>query len=287
MPETPGVKMSTLSIRLYAGVSAVLLLILLAAMPARAQDSARPASTSAVGENFHIEGGINLWNPSADITVASSGSGALAGIIGTTIDAKNDLGLQDQQLREFQVTFRPAPRHKIRFQYIPIDYENSATLNRTINFNGQRYDVGLPVNSSLQWNTYRFGYEFDFLRKSSGFAGFIADLKYTDVQASLNSPVISEFTQVKGPIPAIGGIGRYYIVPNVAITGEFTVFQLPTIQNQYSGHYVDIDIYGTFNFLNNFGVQGGYRSIDVGVVDKLDTGSVTLKGIYFGFVARY
>jgi hypothetical protein len=143
------------------------------------------------------------------------------------------------------------------------------------------------VNSSLQWNTYRFGYEFDFLRKTSGFAGFIVDLKYTDVQVSLSSPVTSEFTQVKGPIPAIGGIGRYYIVPNVAISGEVTVFQLPTIQDRYSGHYVDIDIYGTFNFIKNLGVQGGYRSIDVGVLDKLDTGSVTLKGIYFGFVARY
>jgi len=280
--------MSTLSIRLYAGIRAALLLtVLAAATPARAQSSPPPASPSALGEDFHIEGGISLWSPSADITIASSGSGALAGIIGTTIDAKNDLGLQDQQLREFQVTFRPSPRHKIRFQYIPIDYESSATLNRTINFNGQHYDIGLPVNSSLQWNTYRFGYEFDFLRKSNGFAGFIVDLKYTDVQVSLNSPVTSEFTQVKGPIPAIGGIGRYYIVPSVAITGELTVFQLPTIQDRYSGHYVDIDIYGTFNFIKNLGVQGGYRSIDVGVLDKLDTGSVTLKGIYFGFVARY
>jgi hypothetical protein len=272
----------------YARIARLFLALgLLTTAPAYAQYSPRPTTSGAVGENFHIEGGVSIWSPSADVTVASSGTGALAGIIGTTIDAKQDLGLVDQRLKEFQVMVRPAPAHKFRFQYIPIDYEASSTLNRTIDFNGQRYQVGLPVNTSLQWNTYRFGYEFDFLRRNSGFAGFIAEAKFTDAKVSLNSPVISEFTEIRGPIPAIGGIGRYYFVPNFAITGELTLLKVPTIADRYSGHYVDVDIYGTLNFTNNFGVQGGYRSIDLGLLVKQDSGTLTLSGIYFGVVARY
>ena len=60
-------------------------------------------------------------------------------------------------------------------------------------------------------------------------------LKYTDVNVSLASPVISEFAEAKAPIPALGGIGRYYFIPNIAVTGEFTIFKLPTIQDQYRG----------------------------------------------------
>ena len=38
---------------------------------------------------------------------------------------------------------------------------------------------------------------------------------------------------------------------------------------------------------NNIGVQGGYRSMDVGYLYKRDTGTFKLKGAYFGVVARY
>lgn len=277
----------TASFRTYMNVTLATALVLILAVPARAQYQPRPVDSPASGEDFHIEGGINFWVPSADITIASSGSGSLAGLIGTTIDAKSDLGFVDHQMREFSIVARPAPAHKFRFQYLPIDYEASSTLKRAIDFNGQRYQVGLPVNSSFEWKSYRFGYEWDFLRKTGGFAGFIAELKYTDVNVSLSSPLLSEFAQARAPIPAIGGIGRYYFIPNLAVTGELTIFKLPTIQDQYSGHYADLNIYGTYNFVKNFGVQGGYRSMDFGYLVKQDTGAFTLNGVYFGVVARY
>ena len=55
---------------------------------------------------------------------------------------------------------------------------------------------------------------------------------------------------------------------------------------------LDLDIYGTLNFTNNFGVQGGYRSFDLGYTVKdnnitTDAGSFVLKGLYVGAVARF
>lgn len=276
----------TVFFRAYRLIAVAAMVAALAA-PAHAQYQPRTIPSPASGEDFHIEGGINFWNPVSDLTVQSSGSGALTGIVGTTIDAKTDLGFVDHQVRAFSVMARPAPAHKIRFEYMPIEFDASSTLNRSIDFNGQRYQVGLPVNSALDWKLYRFGYEYDFIRKDSGFGGFIAEVKYTDVKVSLASPVISEFAEAHAPIPALGGIGRYYFVPQFAVTGEFTIFKLPTIQDQYSGHYSDLNIYGTVNFTKNVGLQGGFRSTDFGYIVKQDTGAFTLKGIYFGVVARY
>src|SRR2546427_481138 len=68
----------------------------------------------------------------------------------------------------------------------------------------------------------------------------------------------------------------------------FNGLKIPdSIDDRYKAHYVDVDIYGTVNFTNNFGVQGGYRMLDLGYLIKKDTGSFTLKGLYFGGVARY
>ena len=98
--------------------------------------------------------------------------------------------------------------------------------------------------------------------------------------------------KAKAPIPAIGGIVRVYMVPNISITGELTDFKIPdSISKDYKAHYVDLDIYGTVNFTNNIGVQMGYRSFDVGYTVRdnnidTDAGSFVLKGLYFGAVAR-
>jgi hypothetical protein len=274
------------SIRLYGGLLPAM--ALLCAAPAAAQYKPQPLNDPATGEKFHIEATAALWFPTADIKVSSES----LGIPGTVIDFKTDLGLVDQRLPQLGIVLRPARSHKFRMQYIPIKYDQTGTLTRDVIFNGQRYRVGLPVTSTLDWKAYRFNYEYDFIVKNSGFAGFIIEAKYTDVQVQLDatsgSTHILEFAHAKAPIPALGGIGRFYVVPNISITGELTLFKIPdTVSNQYNAHYVDVDVYGTLNFNNNIGVQGGYRSLDLGYLVKTDSGTFTLRGPYVGAVVRY
>jgi hypothetical protein len=279
--------MTTRAIRLYACAGLTIALALLAA-PASAQYRPRPLNDPATGELYHIEASASWWRPSSDISITSAGSGALEGVAGTTIDAKSDLGFQDKSLPALSLVLRPAQRHKLRMQYIPIKYTGSTILRRTIVFNGQAYAGNLPVESTLDWKAYRFNYEFDFITKNRGFGGFIIEAKYTDIRADLRSPVATEFAHARFPVPALGGIARFYVVPNISITGEVTGFKIPdSIDDRYKAHYVDVDIYGTVNLTNNFGVHAGYRALDLGYLIKKDTGSFTLKGLYFGGVARY
>jgi hypothetical protein len=282
-----GFFMKTASIRLYlcTGLAG---LMLMAAVPASAQYKPRPLNDPATGEKFHIEAGASFWNPSADLTVSSAGTGSLTGIAGTEINAKRDLGFEDKRLPSLELFLRPAAAHKFRLQYIPIKFEANATLQRDIVFNGIRYRLGIPVNSTLDWKAYRFGYEYDFIRKNRGYAGFILEAKYTDVNVALKSPLLAEFAHARAPIPALGGIFRVYVVPNISVTGEITGFKLPdSIDERYKAHYVDMDFYGTINLTDNVGFKGGYRSMDLGYLVKQDTGSFVMKGIYFGVVARY
>ena len=275
--------MDKLAIRLYRRAVLAAALVCLAA-PVSAQYKPRTLSDPATGEKFHIEAGFDYWMPAADMTVSSES----LGIKGSQIDFKRDLGLTDQRFPALQLQLRPAKSHKFRLQYIPVNYTQTATLQQRIVFNGIAYDLGVPVNSSLDWKTYQIGYEYDFVMKNSGFVGFILEAKYTDVNVTLARPLDTEFAHARGPIPAIGGIARYYVAPNISITGEVSGFKIPdSIDSRYNAHYVDIDIFGTLNFTNNVGVKGGYRSRDVGYLIKSDSGAFVMRGIYFGAVLRY
>jgi hypothetical protein len=264
-------------------------LLLIWASPAQAQFQPRPMLDDdpdvPTGERYHIEAQAGFWSPSAEMQISSEG----LGIIGSLIDFKDDLGLDDERFTELHVTLRPARRHKFRFQYIPIKYTQSTILTRNIIFNGQLYPVSAEVESQIDWKAYRFGYEFDFLVLPRGFGGFVLDFKYTDVRAELEIPgLLEDFYHARAPIPAVGGIFRVYVVPNVSITGEITGFKLPeNLIEDTTGRYIDIDFYGTVNITDNFGAQLGYRSLDLGYDVEADFGDFRLRGFYFGGVARY
>jgi hypothetical protein len=268
--------------RVSAAVAGALALVAVFAAPARAQYGRPMVNELALGEKYHVEAVLNLWNPSLDAVVSSES----LGIAGSDIDVKGDLGYQDKSIREFRFVLRPGRKHKFRIAYTPVNYDGDVLLERRLVFNGIAFNAGLPIQTQFKWNTWRFGYEYDFVYNERGFAGFIVEGRYTDAQLGLQSPVDNEFTQARGVIPVVGGIGRVYVHKRVSITGEFTGMKVPEIEN-YFGSIWDLDIYGTVNFNNYVGVQTGYRTLNADYTAKLDTGTLELNGLYITGVVRF
>ena len=252
--------------------------------PARAQFGAQTTSDRATGETYHVEVGGYFWNPTPDIAITSES----LGIIGSRIDFVEDLGIEQKRFGQFKAVLRPGTKHKFRFEYTPINYDARGALRRNIIFNGISFPAVLPVQTDLRWDAYRFGYEWDFLYRERGFLGLLLEAKYTDVEATLTNILDTEFVHARAPIPALGVIGRVYVVPNISITGEFSAFKLPEgVDEDYGARYFDFDLYGTVNFTDHFGAQVGYRSFDVFYKVDEDEGELLLKGLYFGGVARF
>jgi hypothetical protein len=265
-----------------AALSALCLAFAAMATPAQAQ-YAVSGSDRATGEKYHFEVGGFIWNPTPEMAITSEA----LGIIGSRIDFIEDLGIEKKRFNQIKAVLRPGTKHKFRFELTPIKYNASSLLRRNIIFNGITYPIALPIETELLWKAYRFGYEWDFIYRDRGFLGLLLEAKYTDVQATLQNFSDREFVRARAPIPAIGIIGRVYVVPNISITGEFSGIRLPDIDEDYKAKYFDLDIYGTVNFTNNVGVQGGYRSFDVFYKVESDEGDLKLKGIYFGGVVRF
>lgn len=259
--------------------------LLLSSTSAAAQVGAG-AGGGSVGERYNIEGAAAFWNPQPELLVASES----LGIPGDRIDLVSDLGIARKNIPDLRLVLRPALKHKFRFNYLPLKYSAEAVVNREFIFNGQRYRIGLPVNTTADLTTFRFGYEYDFFYRSRGFIGVLLDVKLANIDVQLDSPIGSEFTSQVAPIPTIGIVGRGYVLPNLSVTGEVSFFNVPdniAEQLEADGRYLDYDIYGTFNFNRYVGAQVGVRSIDVSYFNDLDTGILNMTGWYFGGVLRY
>lgn len=272
-----------MSKRFLTCVFAIAALSAAAPETADAQYSVPRSSERAVGETYWVEVMGGFWNPTPAGLIQSEEFG----IPGSEIDFIDDLGYEKKQFADFRAVIRPGRKHKLRVQYVPVSYTSETIFERTIVFNGQAYDVGLPVTTTFDWKVWRFAYEWDFVSREKFFVGAILEAKYTQVAAELNSPVNNEFFRAKAPVPSLGGIVRVYPVPNAAVTFELSGIKIPRIDDKYEAKYIDWDLYGTYNITNNFGVTAGYRVMDVMFISDRDGGEMQLKGLYFGAIARF
>jgi hypothetical protein len=270
-------------IRLYA-ISVTALLLTLLPSTADAQFQPRTVSGGAIGENYHLELGAAIWDTSAEMSFSNTA----LDLSGTTINLKTDLGATDQKFGGFDLILRPAQKHKFRAQLVPVHYSATASPRSALTFAGQTFPAGVPINSRLHWRAWRFGYEYDAAIGPRGFLGFLLDVKYTDVDASLTGATGTRSASAHATVPAIGGILRVYPASHFSLTGEISGFKWPGgwIWSG-SGDYLDFDGYATLNFVNAFGVELGYRSFDVSYSLTNDSGDFKLKGPYLGAVLRF
>lgn len=254
--------------------------ITLTAAHARAQYRPGPVVTTSPAESYHVELSAGFWNPTADLQI-SSGAG------GSTIDAKNDLGLQDTRSGEYEFVIKPALKHKFRVQFIPMSYKQTAPPPSTLVFSGQAFPAGVPVDSTIDYKAWRFGYEYDFVSTYRGFVGMIVDVQYSDVNTTMASAGRTTSASAKAPIPALGGIARVYLASKLSLTGELGGFKVPGGWINTSGHYADMDLYAMLNFVDALGIRAGYRTFHLEYVQTNDTGTFTLSGPYLGLSIRF
>ena len=242
------------------------------------------AAAPAAAQNTNI-GEVNLlfWTPDADLVLQSGALTTATGI--TEIDFVQEFGIENETFPEIRLAV--GRNHKFRFGYVPVRYEADAIIQRTITFRGQTFTVGAPASTNIDWDIWRFGYEWDFVSRERGFVGVIGELKYNRLDASIDSPLLAEAaaTEQKAPVPTVGVIGRGFVHEMVSITAEFSGLRVST--SEFEAKFLDFDINGAVTFGRYIGVQGGFRQVTVDYFIDEDVGDLKLRGPYFGIVARF
>jgi hypothetical protein len=249
-----------------------------------------------VGETYRFEVSVAAWSTLpitmmyADTeTVTPSGSTTATTVTGTNIDFKQQLGLHNQWFPEFHAVIRPRPQHKIRFDFFPLYFKEAATLPTSLNFNGHAYAAGQTINSSLYWNEWQIGYEYDFITFDRGYIGGYAGANFYAVSAQLSNGSQSDQAGVHIPMPGLGGIARFYATPRVSFTASYQGYYLPGGDTSTHGHVNDVDLYATINVSKYLGIQGGYRLLDAShhFDSPVNTGQFTIGGGFIGGTIRY
>ena len=268
------------------GVAGLTLAIFLASAVANAQTPDAAVSSDEGSEAYHVEIALGLWNASPDVVISS---GTL-GIDASDIDFVGDLGLIRKRLPQLRVVLKAAQRHKVRIGFVPTSYEAQRTLRRTISFANTSFNIGIPVNASLSFPTWYFGYEYDLISRDRGFVGVIGEVRYVRVGADVSSGFLGVASTLTDEfIPAVGGIARGYLHRRIAVTGEMTWIQIPELIDGLGGggRTLDFDVSGLFTFTRNVGIQAGYRTLDVNYRRDADAGSVGLRGMYVNSIIRF
>ncbi|MBY0496561.1 MAG: hypothetical protein K2Y23_20330 [Cyanobacteria bacterium] len=263
-----------------------MILGLLAAPPA-AEAQYRSLRGGGIAEDYHIEAAYGWWNATPELIVNSES----LGILGSDVDLIADLGIQKHRLGKFDLVLKPAKKHRFKYQRLPIKYQTDAfPVQRSFIFNGQRYNIGLPVTTTVDFSTDSFGYEYDFIHKPWGFIGAGISGKLATIDVNLASPIGAEFFRQVAPIPAFNFAGRGYVTRNLSIDGDFTFFRIPrSLKEQLNGDgsYNDFDLHATYNANKYIGAQLGWRKTTIFYQTSTDTGDLKFTGLYFGGVVRY
>ena len=227
------------------------------------------------------EVGIMLWKPSPKLVLSTD---TLSEFSVDEVDFVEEFGIEDKWFPEFRATI--GRNHKFRFSYVKFSYEADATIQRTFTFQGRRFTVGAPATTDIEWDLWKFGYEWDFVSNNEGFVGVFTDLKLNQVEALVDSPALraAATTDVTAPVPTVGIIGRGYLARGAAITAEFS--GLKWSNDEFDVKFFDFDIYGTIGG-PNAGAQIGYRSVIADYLVDEDVGDLKMQGMYFGGYVRF
>lgn len=277
--------------RIHLLVSACLAFVLAAT---RVEAQFRPAGDLAPGEDFHVELAATFWTPTPGIVISTW---ALAPLGPSGVDFVQEFGIVKKRFREFRSVLKGG-KHKLRIGHVPLQYTESALLQRTVTFGGRTFNVSADATANLKWDLWHVGYEWDFVSKDRGLVGLITELKYNRVTADLQARdltgTVTSLTQVTAPVPTLGLVGRAYPHKNLSITAEYTGFKLPgfirdrfTDSTNFDANLKDFDLSGTLSITRYFGVTAGYRSLQADYVIDDDAGDLEMKGPYFGGLVRF
>ena len=100
--------------------------MLSAAVPAQAQYAVSGSGERATGENYHFEIGGFFWFPNPTLVIRSEA--LTEAHICSTIDFVTELGFEQKSFNQIKAVLRPAKKHKFRFEYTPIKYENPEAI---------------------------------------------------------------------------------------------------------------------------------------------------------------
>jgi len=206
-----------------------------------------------------------------------------SGIVGTKVDLREDLGIDNESYPWVDVFFGIG-KHHLTFSYYEANYAGSQYLQKDIWFNGELFSINELVDSKIDYKTYDLMYQYDIVDWENILAGFslgiVGRVKYIEGEVALASATQTTKQEFTAPIPLLGanfhmGLLADVLEARVMLTGigysdgncvdgqaEVSLTPIPFIDITagYRLFYLDADI-DDIKF--DFGTAGPYVGLTI------------------------
>jgi hypothetical protein len=215
---------------------------------------ARPADPSPITDHLALEA-LFYWGRVSTFGQFNSGTG----VVGTPLSAERDLGLSNQAYQpRFELMFRLRPRHRVRVNFFDLRRNGSTVLDSTILYGDQAFQVGRPLQSTLNWRQMDITYTYSFLRGDRYELGAGLGVHLLEAEAIAQEPgtsLRSDYNQA-GPFATLALDGSYLIARHWSFNARANYMHL-TVRN-FTGELEDYHADVQYRWRRNFAVGAGY-----------------------------
>jgi hypothetical protein len=208
--------------------------------------------------------------------------------IGTDINLKDDLNIEDEGYPEVRLTWYTGKKSKIRIAYTQVGYDGDADIQRTIAFNGTTYNVGTRVVTELDIKYARIGWAWQFINIDNGFfkLGTLIEAKGFWTEATLEAPDLATPIKEKEKFA--------FVLPTIGAALDFNPHKMLNIFAEGSGLYAgnygymyDVEAGVKFIPIKILSIKGGYRLLEFKAKDDPDFAKVRVHGPFVGVTVRF
>jgi hypothetical protein len=231
-------------------------------LAAEAQSARRPVTPPdpLFDHTISVTGGIGIASPETVIRYDASD-----GTPGTTIDAEDDLGFDDQDMAtRLDITLRPRKRHRVRLGLVALPGDRSASqvIEEDIRFGDDVYLAGETVESKLRLRAWSASYGYSFLRQPRYEFGVSVGFTSIGLLAEAGVPArgVREREEQTVPAPQVGADLSFRISPRWYAEARYQYFKVSA--DDASGRLTQLDAAVMFQVNPNLAVGLGWTSFD-------------------------
>ena len=196
---------------------------------------------------------------------------------GDTVDIEDDLKWESENDMFLKAYFEhPLPLlPNIKLGYSSFSHEGSGTVKEAFVWGNQSFDLNEPIESSFDLDMYDITLYYEILDNWLN-ADVGLNIKYIDGTINVKSSTENESTTFNLPIPMLYAKARLDL-PTTNLS-----FQVEGNYVTYDGHTLyDFEAGARYTFLLGFGVEAGYKSLNLTIDDIDDTSlDADFSGVY-------
>ncbi len=182
----------------------------------------------------------------------------IPGNTGTRFSLKDDFKPNPTAFIRIRGGYTFKSKHTFSILYAPLSVKSEGSINKQIVFQGETFPANTPINATYKFNSYRFTYRYDLVKKAKYEFGLGFTAKIRDAKIELSGGNLSANKSNVGFVPIINFRFSYIANEKYSFLLEGDALAAP------QGRAEDVLIAASYKLSDKIAIKAGYRILEGG-----------------------